>query len=85
MQGPREKKTLAQIAHRARREFEAGKAVLPKGKVINTPVVTKLWVNGRASEDRDEWTEGIRAHCERKLLKYRPRGFEDRGSVVIDV
>ena len=28
-------------------------------------VVTKLWVNGRASEDRDEWTEEVRDHCER--------------------
>ena len=28
-------------------------------------MVTKLWVNGRASEDRDEWTEEVRAHCER--------------------
>ena len=28
-------------------------------------MVTNLWVNGRASEDRDEWTEEVRAHCER--------------------
>ena len=28
-------------------------------------VVTKLWINGRASEDRDEWTEEVRAHCEK--------------------
>ena len=33
--------------------------------MINRPVVAKLWVNGRASEDRDEWTEEVRAHCER--------------------
>ena len=38
--------------------------MLPRRKVINRPVVT-LWVNGRASEDRDEWTEELRAHCER--------------------
>ena len=56
---------LRKIAQKARREFEAGKAVLPRGKVINRPVVTNLWVNGRASEDRDEWTEEVRAHCER--------------------
>ena len=56
---------LRKIAHKARREFEAGKAVLPTGKVINRRVVTNLWVNGRASEDRDEWTEEISAHCER--------------------
>ena len=28
-------------------------------------MVTKLWINGRANEDRDEWTEEVRAHCER--------------------
>ena len=33
--------------------------------MINRPVVTKLWVNGRASEDRDEWTQKVWAHCER--------------------
>ena len=33
--------------------------------MVNRPVITKLWVNGRASEDRDEWTEEVRAHCER--------------------
>ena len=47
------------------RELAAVKAVLQRGKVINWPVVTKLWVNGRASEDRDESTEEVRAHCER--------------------
>ena len=26
--------------------------------------MTKLWVNGRASEDRDECKEEVRAHCE---------------------
>ena len=25
-------------------------------------MVTKLWINGRASEDKDEWTEEVRAH-----------------------
>ena len=38
--------------------------MLPRGKVINWQVVAKLWVNCRASEDRDEWTEEVRAHCE---------------------
>ena len=33
--------------------------------MIHRPVVTRLWVNRRASEDRDEWTEEVRAHCER--------------------
>ena len=56
---------MRKVVRKARREFEAGRAVLPREKVINRPVVTKLWVNGRASEDRDEWTEEVRAHCER--------------------
>ena len=45
---------LSKIAQKARREFEAEKAVLPRGKVSNRHVVTKLWVNGRASEDRNQ-------------------------------
>ena len=52
---------------RARREFEAGRAVLPWDKVNHRPVVTKLWINGRASKNRDEWTEEVRAHCEKCL------------------
>ena len=59
------KKKLRKIARKARREIEAGRAVLPRRKVIHRPVVTKLWVNGRAREDRDEWTEEVREHCER--------------------
>ena len=46
------KKQLRMIARKARRDFEAGRAVLPREKMIQRPVVTKLWVNGRASEDR---------------------------------
>ena len=33
--------------------------------MIYRPVVTELWINGRASEDRDEWTVEVRAHCEK--------------------
>ena len=62
---PVKKKQLRKIGRKARREFEAGRAVLPKGKVIHRPMVTKLCINGRASEDRDEWTEEVRAHYER--------------------
>ena len=62
---PVRRRYLRKIARKAQREFEAEKTVLPRGKVIHRPVVTKLWVNGRASEDRDEWTEEVRAHCER--------------------
>ena len=39
--------------------------MLQRGKVINRPVITKLWVDGRACEDRSEWVEEVRAHCER--------------------
>ena len=65
MQKPVRKKELRNIARKARREFEAGRDVLPREKVVHRPVVTKLWINGRASEERDEWTEEVRAHCER--------------------
>ena len=63
--GPVKRRHLRKIAQKAQREFEAGKAVQWRGKVINRPVVTRLWVSGRASEDRDEWTEEVTAHCER--------------------
>ena len=33
--------------------------------MTHSKVVTKLWINGRASEDKDEWTEEVRAHCEK--------------------
>ena len=62
---PMRRKSLRKAARKARREFDAGRAVLPGGKVVRRPVVTKLWINGRASEDRDEWTEEVRAHCEK--------------------
>ena len=50
---PLRRRHLRKIAQQARREFEEGKSVLPRGKVINRPV--KI----------DEWTEEVRAHCER--------------------
>ena len=59
---PVRRKLPKKRAHKARSEFEAGRAVLPRGKVIHRPAVTKLWINGRAREDRDEWTEEVRAH-----------------------
>ena len=62
---PVRRRHLRKIAQKARHEFEAGKAVLPGGKLINGPVVTKRWVNGRASENRDEWTEKVGAYSER--------------------
>ena len=33
--------------------------------MIHRPVVTKLWISGRASEDRYEWSEEARVHCEK--------------------
>ena len=33
--------------------------------MIHKPVVTKPCINGRASEDRDEWTKEVRAHDEK--------------------
>ena len=62
---PARRKLLRKSARKARREFEASRAVLPRGTVIHRLVVTKLWINGRASEDRDGWTEEVRAHCEK--------------------
>ena len=62
---PVRRKLLRKRARKARREFEAGRAVPPGGEVIHRPVVTKLWINGRASDHRDEWTEEVRAHCEK--------------------
>ena len=52
-------------AQKARREFEAKVGALPRGKIIRRPMVTKLWVNGRATEDREEWKEEVKMHCEK--------------------
>ena len=59
---PVRRKLLRKRARKARRGFEAGRAVLPRGKVFHKPLVTKLSINGRASEDGDEWTEEVSAH-----------------------
>ena len=56
---------MSKKARKARREFNAYRDALPRGKVMQRSVVTKLWDNGRASEDRDEWTKEVRAHCEK--------------------
>ena len=60
---PVKRKILRKKARKARREFDAKVGALPRGKIVNRPVVTKLWINGRASEDRDEWKEEIKIHC----------------------
>ena len=61
---PVKRRVLRRKAQKARREFDARVGALPRGKVVKKPVVTKLWVNGRANEDREEWCEEVRLHCE---------------------
>ena len=81
---PVRRKHLRNIARKARREFEAERAVLPREKAV----VTKLWVNVRASEDSVEWTEEVRALYERcydDKARCRPKGVGDRGQAVIDM
>ena len=56
---------LRKKAQTARRELDARMGAFHRGKVVKKRVVTKLWVNGRATEDRDEWIEEVRAHCEK--------------------
>ena len=83
---PVRRKLLRKRARKARREFDAGRAALPGGKVIHRPVVTKFWNSGRASEDRDEWTEEVRAHCESAVMtKLRRPKCSLRGSVTREV
>ena len=62
---PVRRKVLRKKAQRARREFEAKVGALPRGKIIRRPVVTKLLVNGRATEDIEEWKEEVKMHCEK--------------------
>ena len=61
---PVKRRVLRKKAQKARRELDARVWVLPRGKVVKKPVVTKLWVNDRATEDREEWCEEVRLHCE---------------------
>ena len=37
----------------------------PEERVCVIPVVKKLWVAGRASEDREEWMEEVGVHCDK--------------------
>ena len=62
---PVKRRVLRKKAQKARREFDARVVALPRGKVVKKPVVTKLWVNGRATEDREEWCDEVRLHCEK--------------------
>ena len=56
---------LRKKAQKARRELDARVGALPWGKVVKKPVLSKLRVNGRATEDREEWCEEVRLHCEK--------------------
>ena len=62
---PVRRKVLRKKARKARREFDARVGALPRGKTVKRPVVKKLWINGRASEDRDERNEEVKIHSEK--------------------
>ena len=54
--------------------------------MIHTPVVTKLCINGSASDDSDEWTEEVKAHNEKCLMiRLRRQRSRPRGSVTKEV
>ena len=55
---------LRKRARRARRDFDARVVALPKGKTVQRPIVQRLWINGKASEERDGWMEEEEAHYE---------------------
>ena len=44
--------------------YDARVGELPRSKTLQRPVVKRLW-KGRASEDREEWMEEVKGHCER--------------------
>ena len=66
---PVKRKHSRKIVQKARREFEAGKAVLPTG-------------NGQR---RSEPAANAATTTKRKPLRCRPNGFGDRGAAAIDV
>ena len=63
--GSREKKTSTQDRSKGTKRIRGGESCAVQREGDYRLVVTKLWVNGSASEDRDEWTEEVRASCER--------------------
>ena len=53
------------LRKKARGEFDARVGVVQRSKVVVKKFeVKKFWVNGRATEDREEWCEEVRLHCE---------------------
>ena len=51
---PVRRKLLRKRARKAHREFDVGRAALPRGEVIHRPVVTKLRIGGRACEGKSQ-------------------------------
>ena len=52
VQRPIEKKGTEENRPQARRQFDDRVRALTRGKIVQRPVVKKLWVAGRVSEDR---------------------------------
>ena len=50
---------------KSRTEFDDRVGAPPRGNIVRRPVVKKLWINGRACEDREEWMVEVGGHCER--------------------
>ena len=64
---PVRRKVLKKRHRKHAENLTPGQAPCPEARSFKKPVVTKLWVNGRATEDREEWNEEVRLHCERML------------------
>ena len=62
---PEWRKDFRKKDRKARREFDVRAGAHPKGKTIQRPVVKKLRINRKVSEDREEWMEEVKAHCKR--------------------
>ena len=65
VQGSGEEESIAENTSAQLEEFLTSRRVLPCGKIVQRFVVTKLWVNGRASEDRDDLKEEVWTHCKK--------------------
>ena len=70
---PVKRRVLRRKAQKARSEFDARVEALPRGKIVKKPVVTKLWVNGRATKEMEEWCEEVRLHCENAMMTNQRR------------
>ena len=51
---------------------------LPRNKIVQRFVVKKLWVAGRASEDREQWSKEVKGPL-RKMLRRRRRDTRGAG------